>query len=123
MFGIKGKSDLDRIFTDFFGSTSKIRVNLSENEKEFIVTAELPGVLKENIIVEYKTDTVNICIKEYETKNEQYIKKEREGFQERSIFIPNIDYKKAKAYYNQGLLTVNLPKKDIVDCSFLIPIE
>lgn len=110
MFGIKGLKDIDRFFGDFFGN--KIRVNISDNDKDYLVDAELPGVKKERISVEYKNDTLNIIVSD-----------DNEANTIRSIYLANINDKKATAHYQEGLLTITLPKKEIIDHSVFIPIE
>ncbi len=113
MFGLN-INDFDRLFSDFF-SKSKINTNVIETDDEFLVSAELPGVKKEKIRVEYKNDSLNIYIIEDESAKEIPNMK--------SLSIPNIDYKISKATYTEGLLEIKLPKKEKIDKTFLIPIE
>ena len=110
MFGIKGLKDFDRFFGDFFGFM--IRVNISENENEYLVDAELPGVKKERISVEYKKHTLNTIVAGCTEANTI-----------RSIYLANINDKKATAHYEEGLLSIILPKKEIINHSIVIPIE
>lgn len=112
--------DFDRIFNDFF-KPGKMKINLTENENEYIASIELPGIKKEKIKVEYKNETLNI----YVSNNEENIleKKDTTGIDLRSVAIPGVDYKNAEASYLEGLLTIKLPKKEIIDQSYLIPIK
>lgn len=55
-------SALDKLFNDFFNDdfgfsemNNVMNVDVRENEKEYLISAELPGVNKENISLEYDT--------------------------------------------------------------------
>ena len=60
---------IDRFFDDFFrdpfftrvsAMTTPIRADVKETEKEYIVEAELPGVNKEDIIIDLHDDVLNL---------------------------------------------------------------
>lgn len=90
-------------------------LDLSETEKEFKISADLPGVNKDDIKININENTVDISA---ETKTEE--KEEKEGFLrrersytsfKRSFTLPkNIDPKTVKAKYEKGVLTLRLPK-------------
>ena len=90
-------------------------VDVYETEDEVVVLAELPGVNKENIIVDASEDSVRISAevkKEVEEKERGYLKREREylGFR-RTVSLPvKVDPKGAKATYKNGILEIRLPK-------------
>lgn len=120
MFNFKNISELDKFLGDIF-TPNKNRINMKEEENEYIATLELPGIPKDKISIEYKNDTLNIFINE--TDNDILQKKDKDGIIIKSVLAPNVDYINAKAKYNEGLLTVFLPKKEIIDKSYLIKIE
>ncbi|HBR02168.1 MAG TPA: Hsp20/alpha crystallin family protein [Ruminiclostridium sp.] len=116
---------LDRFFEDFFRDplfermsalATPIRADIKENEKEYVVEAELPGVNKEDIIIDLDNDvlTLGADIKsETDNENNGYIYKERQtGSYRRSFHVPNIDNEGVQAAYKDGLLTITLPKAE-----------
>ncbi|SKC89832.1 Hsp20/alpha crystallin family protein [Maledivibacter halophilus] len=104
----------DNFFKDFsFGS---IKADIKENDKEYIVEAEVPGFTKDQINLEYRNDHLYLSINQNEEVNEErdnYIRRERRvGKISRSFYIPNVkeDAIAAKAPEN-GVLKVVLPKE------------
>ena len=90
-------------------------LDCSETDKEFIVRLEAPGVHRENLDVNLEHNVLTISgrrelRKEHET--EEYIWREREaGRFVRSLRIPEaVDPDKVVATYDEGLLTLRLPK-------------
>jgi HSP20 family protein len=135
------QEEMDRMFNDFFRhphyrslgpgrslqeseqSTPQMREALSdvqENDKEVIITAELPGMSKEDIELNMTSDRVEIRA---EKKEEQ--KQVDEGFKSfgrqytgfyRSIPLPApVKAEKARATYKNGVLEVVLPKKEVTE--------
>ncbi len=96
---------------------SQIKVDVKENPNEFIVHAEIPGAEKENIHVDIENDVVNIRAHisqlDSETKEDKPLRSERyygevsRGFQ----LSAAIDEPASKARYENGVLTLNLVKK------------
>lgn len=116
---------LDRFFDDFFRDpffarvsswTAPIRADVKETDKEYVVEAEMPGVNKEDIIIDLNNDmlTLGVDIKQERNENEEgYIYKERRsGSFRRSFAVPNIKNEDVKASYKDGLLTIILPKAE-----------
>jgi HSP20 family protein len=90
-------------------------VDIGENEKEYIVKAELPEVKKEDIKV--NVDDGTLCISgerkvEKEEKGTKFHRVERAyGRFERSFTLPDeTDSDKITSEYKDGILTVHLPK-------------
>ncbi len=126
--GLTRKDDLfgiDRFFEDFFrdpffarvsSMTTPIKADVRETDKEYIIEAELPGVNKEDIVIDLHDDvlTLGVDIKqEKDEESEGYIYKERQrGSYRRSFNVNNIDNEKVKASYKDGILVVNLPKSE-----------
>ena len=106
--------DLGWTRTDFWP-----RVNVSETEKDLQVTAELPGVDEKNIDVTVSGDQLTI---KGEKKSEVDEKKDEKGraFRriersygsfERTMALPfDIDPDKVQATFQNGVLTLTLPK-------------
>jgi HSP20 family protein len=124
------RSDFDSLFDNFFGdfpigfssnsnlveTSFKPKVNISEDEKSYQIDAELPGVKKEDIEVEYANDLLTIKAEkkeETEDKDKNYHKVESfYGTFSRSIQIPNVDYDNVKAKFTDGVLKIELPKAE-----------
>lgn len=94
----------------------QMKVDLSEDEKNYIVRADIPGVKKDDIKVDIDGNRVSISalvesFKE-EKKNETVIHSERyEGQVSRSFTLDSaVDQEKAQAKYQDGLLELTLPK-------------
>lgn len=92
------------------------KVDLRETESEYIVEADLPGVKKGDITLRYENNYLTIVAKRdetQETKEENYVRRERHyGQFQRSIYVDNVMNDKVDAKFNDGVLTVTLPKRD-----------
>jgi len=124
---LRGNSwfDMDKLFDDFFSDSfipgffargNAIRADIRETDKEYIIEAEVPGVNKDDIKIDLRDDVLTIAV-DYneETKIEEkgYIRKERKaGSFARSFYVGNIKHDEVKAKYNDGILTIELPKKE-----------
>ena len=106
-------------FNDFPMTTStagKFKVDVKDSGKNYELTAELPGMSKENISLDYTNNYLTISAQRNEEKNESdekgnYIRRERHfGNMSRSFYIDNIDEKKISAEFKDGILKVDLPK-------------
>ncbi len=93
-----------------------IRVDMTESEKEYLVTAELPGVKKDDIKIDIDKNRLSISAevrKESEEKEDgRILRKERfYGSASRSFaFETDIDESAASAKVENGVLKVVLPK-------------
>lgn len=119
---------VDQVFDNFFdgfglgpfsldrrmGSFSP-QIDVSEADREFQVTVELPGMDEKDVEISLVN---NLLIlkgekkEEKEDKRKDYYRMERSyGFFERSIPIPEgIDLDKIEASFKKGVLKVTLPK-------------
>lgn len=117
--------DMDRVFENFFNDTvfpshfnnsGQMRVDISENDKEYILEAELPGVKKEEINMEVHDDRLTISVKKdekAEEKKDNYLRRERRtSSMVRSFSIENVVSDKITAKHENGILTLVLPKKE-----------
>jgi len=105
---------------DFFAPLSyfgnNFRVDMRETKDAYIVEADLPGVKKGDITVEYNNDYLTISARRTETqeaKDESYLRRERRyGQFHRTFFMTNVDDTKIDAKFSDGVLTVHLPKRE-----------
>lgn len=104
----------DWFFLPVFGRA--FRADVRETEKEYIVEAELPGLEKDNININYNKGLLTISVKQdviVDEEKENFIRKERRtGAFERRFYLEGVDEEKISATYKNGLLTVKLPKKE-----------
>lgn len=116
---------LDDIFRGFFRpvrfegvpQAMQIKLDVKENEKDYSVHAEIPGVKKEDIHVTIEGNQVSISAEVKKEKEEKegakVIRSERYfGKVYRSFSLGHdIDDAAAKAKYADGVLELTLPKK------------
>jgi len=93
------------------------RVDIKETENELVVHAEVPGMKKEDFCVNMKEGVLSISGEkrsEEKTEGDNWHRIERVfGRFQRSFYIPtDVDDKKIKAAYKDGILTVTLPKRE-----------
>ncbi len=98
----------------FLGDNCQIKVDISENQKEFVIEAELPGYQKEDINIKLEDDRLTLTAnknEQTEEKGDNYIRRERRcGSVSRSFLVNNVNKEDVTAKFENGLLTVILPK-------------
>ena len=119
--------EFDRLFkeafTPLFGEgdistrTWAPPVDIFETENDIVLKAELPGVDPKDVEVKVEDNTLYLKGErkfEKEVKDESYHRIERSyGSFARSFSLPNsINAEKVKAEYEDGLLTLTLPKRE-----------
>lgn len=90
-------------------------IDVRETEKAYTVEAELPGVEKKDIQVSVQDNAVTVraeARRSSEKTEGSCIRQERfEGQISRTFTLPGpVDDSKASAHYEQGVLTLTLPK-------------
>ena len=93
------------------------RVNVEENDDAFELTAEVPGMKKEDINIDIRDRTLTIRGEkkiEEEKKDKNYHVCERcYGEFTRTFTLPdNVDIEKIDAKYDQGILMLTIPKRE-----------
>ena len=102
---------------DSLPAPSQIKVDGKETEGGYTVQAEVPGVPKEDIHVSVEGNVVSLRAEvrqlDQKTEGEKVLRSERYyGSVARSFQLPaDIDAAQAKAKYDNGILTLTLPKK------------
>lgn len=106
----------DNLLTPLGNIINDFRMDLRETENEYVVEADLPGIKKDDISLRYENPYLTIYAKRdgvQEIKEENYVRKERRyGEFQRSIYVDNVMDDKIEAKFNEGVLTVTLPKQD-----------
>lgn len=114
--------EFDNMFEDFFGKRAPafggFRLDVAENDKDFAIEAELPGINKEDIEITADDGYLTISVERKESKDsgeekKSYIYKERRTCSlKRSVYLDGMADEGITAKYADGILTVNVPKKD-----------
>ncbi len=129
MANIRLWSPMDHLFRDFADMTRMLetpnipvlfkggepKVDIIQNETEVVVKADVPGVNKEDINVTVTEDSITIrgeTKSDYEEKKENYFHAERfYGTYSRTLPLPTlVAREKATAKFQDGVLTVTIPK-------------
>jgi HSP20 family protein len=125
-------SDMDRIFDDFRADWESLfaaprsqqgalvrqpLVDLSDNGKELVVKAEVPGIKKDDLSIEITDEGMEISGESSSEKEEGdeemgYVRRERSyaRFHRTLPFPEKVVPDKADAVLKDGLLTVTIPK-------------
>ena len=96
----------------------QIKVDATEDDKAYRISAEIPGVRKEDVKVSVVDNEVTISaeVKRQSEKKEgeRVVHSERYyGAVSRSFTLPQaVDGDSAQAKYDNGVLTLTLPKRD-----------
>ena len=95
----------------------EIKVDVEENDRSYVVKAEIPGVKKEDIDVQVDGNVVSISAeskreKKVEEKGKVIRSERYYGSMLRSFSLANdVDQAEATAKYTDGILELTLPKK------------
>lgn len=101
--------------------TGGFRADVKETEKDYQVSAELPGFAKEEVSIKLDKDVLVIsCEHKSEEKKEeddgQWLYRERTfAAASRSFVLPNADENNTSATLEDGILKVVVPKKEQSD--------
>jgi len=92
-------------------------VDVAEDENEYVVKVELPGVSKDDVKITMQENILTIRgekKEEKETKESHFQRVERSyGSFQRSFTLPtHVKNEKIEASYKDGILTVTLPKAE-----------
>ena len=125
----KSQNWLPGIFNDFFGNewmekanSTSPAINIIESEKDYKVEIAAPGLTKDDFSIRIDDDnqiSVSMEKKEEhkdENKNGRYLRREFSytPFRQNMILPDNIDKDKIEAKVENGILTIDIPKKEII---------
>lgn len=96
-------------------------VEISENEKEIVMTVELPGLDKDDVKIDLQDNVLTLRGEkksekiEKDEKKDFYLEERSYGAFERSFTLPpTVNVEKVMASFAKGILTVQLPKSEVV---------
>ena len=122
---LRSRGDLDDMFRSFFeglpafsgdvGGDFMPSIDVKEEEKQITVTAELPGIEKDDIDIQVRGDELVLRGEKREEKSEEkdnWVCKEIvSGSFVRRIALPTeVDVEHADAKMDNGVLTIHFPK-------------
>ena len=120
--------EIDNVFSRFLESSNKIfhkegfkenfrepLTNMKETDKEIIVEMEIPGVKKEEIILQVNKDVLEIRAKkesEIKVSKKGYSRHEKSfsGFYRKFALPTNVKVEEAQSEFKNGILKIRLPK-------------
>ena len=119
---------MDRLFDDAFtrplrmydgGQMSVPAVDMYQTDNEVVVKAAIPGVKADDVRINVTGEVLIIkgeTREKEETKDKAYhIREQRWGMFERTVALPtDVVADKAKAEFENGILTITLPKAEEV---------
>ncbi len=114
------RREMDGLFTNYgraVTSSSYPLVNVYEDKENIMVTAELPGITREQVSITFTDGVLTIAGKQgpsANVKNMSAVRQERtEGDFEKTLRIPTkIDQNNINASFSNGILTITLPKAE-----------
>ena len=110
---------LDDMERAFFGGNVDIapcKTDIVDEGSRYVLKADLPGFQKEDIDIHVEGNTLTISAQHKEESEEKkdgkFVRRERKyGSFTRSFDISDIDQAKINASYDNGILSVELPKQ------------
>lgn len=101
-----------------FGTISHCRTDIRDEGTQYVLECEMPGFDKNDIQIDIHGNTLMICASRRASDSEQnrsgeYIRRERSfGSYCRSFDLTGIDENAIHAAYQNGILTLTLPKME-----------
>lgn len=123
---------LDDFFTDGWQTRRSLardtfKIDVQDNEKEYLIEAELPGIQKNEVSIELEEGRLKLTVnkeEKIEENNKNYIHRERRySSMQRSIVLYDAEAGGIKAKLENGVLSITVPKKIKPDNSLKIDIE
>jgi HSP20 family protein len=124
------------MFDDFFTyswpemrniANDSFKLDVEDNEGNYVISAELPGVKKDE--VNLTLEDGNLCIsiereEKVDKSDENYIHRERRySSMQRSVYLVDADINEVKAKLDEGVLTIEVGKQASVSENKKIEIE
>ena len=126
----KRNNELD-FFDDAFGGFFKplfyeekhhsMKTDIKETENSYVLDIEVPGFDKKDVNVSLENGYLTVSAQkktcegdehdEKDKKKENYIRRERSSSVSRSYYVGDVDKEAVKAKYENGVLTIDIPKE------------
>lgn len=120
VFGKRFSDIMDEFFTDAVANRRNSfapSIDISENDKQYLIDVEIPGVNKDEIDLNIENNVLTISgERKFEKKedNKQYHRVESHyGTFSRSFTLPeNVNNESIQASYNNGILLITVDKSE-----------
>ena len=104
----------DDLWNRSYSGKGTFRMDVKEDEKAYVIEAELPGVSKEEVSLEFNKDTLYIAVDHKLAEADEkvkYLHRERRSTKvQRGIYLEDINKEEIEAKMDNGILTVTVPK-------------
>ena len=125
------KDFLNDLFNDFFVPSfgdikgAYMATDIKRNESGVTLFIEIPGFGKESLNISYDKGYLTVSAEREisEEERKEFLRRERANSLKRSYYVGEIDENAITAKYENGILTVNLPKKQRVETIKKITVE
>ena len=119
---------MDDFFNDRFTPFSSFAgVDVIKNENGYDLHVDLPGLKKEDIVIDMKDDILSIKVasqEESETKEKNYVIRQRSSRAfSRSFKVAGIQEDNISAQYENGVLSLSLPFKEKIEVTRKIEVK
>lgn len=91
-----------------------MKTDIKERENSYVMDVEIPGFDKKDVNISLKDGYLTITAEKKEEDNgkkENYVRRERSTSLSRSYYVGDVDKDAVKAKYENGVLTVEIPKE------------
>ena len=128
LFG-RGLFDVEPLWRRELAGHGMPAVDIIEKDKSFEITAELPGMDQKNIEIKLSNGSLIIKGEKKEDKEEKrkgyYLTERHYGSFQRVFNLPKgVDPQKIDASFNNGVLSISLPKKpEAMKADKIVPIK
>ena len=117
------KDFLNDLFNDFFVPSfgdikpAYMATDIKKGENGITLFIEIPGYNKENLNISYDKGYLTVLAEREvsEEESKEFLRRERANSLKRIYYVGEIDENAISAKYENGILTVNLPKKQRVE--------
>ena len=102
---------------EFFGNNSYPKVDVTDHPDKIMIEAEIPGLSKDDVSVDLEENVLTISGGKRDAvidKEMRYIRKElkRSSFKRSFALGDNMNVRKIKADFENGLLNITVPKRE-----------
>ncbi len=123
---------IDDFFNDSFLPMRSLRndtfkMDIKENDHEYFIEAEMPGINKEEVKLDYNDGRLTILVQKNEEINEEkqsYVHRERRtSSMQRGVYLKNVKADGIDAKLENGILKITAPKLEIPDNKYRIEVK